>query len=67
MVLRDTAFRDPKSYFRRFVSLSDTAALDRAGAIRGTTNGPNLVDNNLPTRGRATPAGTGQTEREQHD
>ena len=54
MVLRDTAFRDPKSYFRRFVSLSDTAALDRAGAIWDTTNGPNLVDNILPTRGRAT-------------
>ena len=52
--LRDTAFRDPGSYFRRFAAMSHDEALDYAGNVWDTINGPNLVANILPTRGRAT-------------
>ncbi len=52
--LRATAFADPSSYFRRYASLSDEDARDTAQAIWDEVNGPNLVDNIRPTRGRAT-------------
>lgn len=52
--LRETAFRDPGSYFRRFAAMSQDEALSFAGNIWDTINGPNLVANILPTRGRAT-------------
>ncbi len=52
--LRRTAFADPASYFRRYASLSDEAARETALAIWAEVNGPNLVQNILPTRGRAT-------------
>lgn len=52
--LRQTAFRDPASYFRRYASLSTEAATEVAERIWDTINGPNLVDNILPTRSRAT-------------
>ncbi|WP_052462129.1 type I pantothenate kinase [Nigerium massiliense] len=54
MVLRRTAFRNPRSYFRRYVSLTDDEALAMASEIWDTINAPNLVENILPTRGRAT-------------
>lgn len=53
MVLRETAFRDPKSYFTRYAALSDAHALELAGHIWDTINGPNLTENILPTRERA--------------
>ena len=52
--LRRTAFADPASYFRRYASLSDEAARETALSIWAEVNGPNLVQNILPTRGRAT-------------
>ncbi len=52
--LRETAFRDPKSYFVRFSRISETEAVRLAGEIWDTINGPNLMMNIKPTRGRAT-------------
>ena len=51
--LRGTAFADPGSYFRRFAELSDGEARATATAIWREVNGPNLEQNILPTRGRA--------------
>jgi type I pantothenate kinase len=52
--LRETAFADPDSYFHRYAALSDTEAEATALTIWQTINGPNLVENILPTRQRAT-------------
>ncbi len=52
--LRETAFRDPGSYFARYAAFSQGEAVREAERIRDTINGPNLVDNILPTRSRAT-------------
>ncbi len=52
--LRRTAFRDPRSYFTRFATLTDQEAVRTAEEIWDAINGPNLVTNILPTRGRAT-------------
>jgi type I pantothenate kinase len=52
--LRKTAFRDPASYFSRYGSLSEAEAVEEANRIWDTINGPNLEQNVLPTRGRAT-------------
>jgi type I pantothenate kinase len=51
--LRETAFADPGSYFHRYAGLSDDEAVETAEAIWGSINGPNLVENVLPTRSRA--------------
>ena len=51
--LRDTAFADPRSYFHRYAGLDDDAADRTAAGIWDRTNGPNLVENILPTRSRA--------------
>jgi type I pantothenate kinase len=51
--LRDTAFRDPRSYFRRYGDLSDQEADTVALAIWERINGVNLRHNVLPTRSRA--------------
>ncbi len=51
--LRETAFRDPDSYFRRFAALDEAQAVDRAESIWAEINGPNLEHNIRPTRGRA--------------
>jgi type I pantothenate kinase len=51
--LRETAFRDPASYFARYAALSHDEAVDRAQSIWDSINGPNLTQNILPTRGRA--------------
>jgi type I pantothenate kinase len=52
--LRDTAFRDPSSFFRRYAALSEEAAVARAEEIWAAINGPNLEQNISPTAGRAT-------------
>ncbi len=52
--LRETAFRDPKSYFVRYGDMSEQEASRTAGQIWDTVNGPNLALNIRPTRGRAT-------------
>jgi type I pantothenate kinase len=52
--LRETAFADPQSYFHRYARLSDDEARETAAAIWEQINEPNLVENVLPTRDRAT-------------
>jgi len=52
--LRETAFRDPHSYFSQYAALSHDEAVAEASRIWDTINGPNLVENILPTRSRAT-------------
>lgn len=54
MSLRETAFRDPRSYFRRYAEMSLEGAMRQAANIWDTINGPNLALNIRPTRGRAT-------------
>lgn len=54
MALRETAFRDPRSYFARFSQMGAADAVAFAEDIWDTINGPNLRENILPTRGRAT-------------
>lgn len=51
--LRETAFRDPSSYFRRYADLPELEAIARAESIWEQINEPNLEHNILPTRGRA--------------
>ncbi|MFT4977659.1 MAG: type I pantothenate kinase [Myxococcota bacterium] len=53
LTLRDTAFRDPDSYFHHLARLSDEEALERARSIWETINEVNLVENILSTRERA--------------
>ena len=53
LALRDTAFRDPSSYFHRYAGLSDTEAAETATRIWAEINEPNLLRNILPTRDRA--------------
>lgn len=52
--LRQTAFARPESFFHRFASLTDAEAVARAEQIWDSINAPNLEQNILPTRGRAT-------------
>jgi type I pantothenate kinase len=52
--LRATAFARPESYFHRYAGLSDDAAVARAEQIWDSINAPNLEQNILPTRSRAT-------------
>ena len=51
--LRETAFRHPSSYFRRYAAVDEAAAVARAEEIWAQINGPNLECNIAPTRGRA--------------
>ncbi|GEO92906.1 pantothenate kinase [Kocuria flava] len=51
--LRSSAFSDPGSYFHRYAALSDDEAEATALGIWRRINEPNLVENVLPTRGRA--------------
>ena len=53
MRLRDTAFRDPSSYFKKYASLADPDAEATARAIWRQINLPNLRENILPTMPRA--------------
>lgn len=52
--LRQTAFVNPASYFHRYAEMPYEKALERANEIWSTINLPNLTDNILPTRSRAT-------------
>lgn len=52
--LRETAFRDPSSYFSKYAALSHDEAVAQATEIWDAINGPNLKQNILPTRSRAT-------------
>ncbi len=52
--LRETAFSNPESYFHRYADLTDEEATARAEQIWHDINELNLVENILPTRGRAT-------------
>ncbi|MFM1956863.1 MAG: hypothetical protein RLZ41_262 [Actinomycetota bacterium] len=52
--LRDTAFTNPASYFHRYAEMPYEKALARANEIWSTINLPNLIENILPTRSRAT-------------
>lgn len=52
--LRETAFRDPSSYFAKYAGLSHDEAVAEASRIWDSINGPNLDENVRPTRGRAT-------------
>lgn len=51
--LRETAFKDPTSFFRRFSEMSEEEAGVFGRKVWETINLPNLLDNVLPTRGRA--------------
>jgi type I pantothenate kinase len=51
--LRETAFRDPSSYFRRYAAMDEAAAVARAEELWEQINGPNLEQNIAPTLGRA--------------
>ncbi|GAB2465812.1 type I pantothenate kinase [Conyzicola lurida] len=51
--LQRGAFTNPRSYFHRFASLSEDEARTRAAGIWKSINEPNLVQNILPTRARA--------------
>jgi type I pantothenate kinase len=51
--LRETAFRDPESFFHRFSELTDEQAASTATSIWTMINERNLVENILPTRERA--------------
>ena len=53
MGLRDTAFRDPRSYFRQYADLGDDEARATARSIWMRINLVNLHENILPTRARA--------------
>ena len=53
MRLRETAFRDPMSYFHRYSKLTDEEARETALSIWNRINLPNLRENVLPTRQRA--------------
>ena len=52
--LRETAFRDPASYFAKYAGLSEEEAVAEAERLWDTINGPNLTQNILPTRSLAT-------------
>lgn len=52
--LRESAFTDPASFFHRYSEMPTDKALARANQIWNTINLPNLTENILPTRSRAT-------------
>lgn len=51
--LKNTAFKDPEAHFHHFADLSDEEATLVAREIWQTVNLPNLMENILPTRVRA--------------
>jgi type I pantothenate kinase len=53
LTLRETAFRDPKSFFHRYSQLNDSQAVETATGIWNRINLVNLRENILPTRRRA--------------
>lgn len=53
LTLRETVFKDPRSYFHRYSALDDAQAVETARDIWRTINGVNLHENIKPTRERA--------------
>lgn len=53
MRLRETAFRDPRSFFTRYAEVGESDAIAIANGLWDRINLPNLKDNILPTRPRA--------------
>jgi len=53
LTLRDTVFKDPTSFFRRYSELTEEETVTEARSIWHLINEPNLYDNILPTRERA--------------
>ncbi|MDR6872335.1 type I pantothenate kinase [Bosea sp. BE125] len=53
MTLRQTAFRDPRSFFRKYAEIDEDEALSIAERLWSGINLPNLQENILPTRQRA--------------
>ncbi|HLV90873.1 MAG: type I pantothenate kinase [Acidimicrobiales bacterium] len=53
LTLKETAFREPDAYFRRYSGLTDEEAKEIALDIWTRINEVNLVENILPTRDRA--------------
>jgi type I pantothenate kinase len=53
LALRQSAFANPTSFFRVFAELSDDEAIERAMGFWNDINLPNLEENVLPTRHRA--------------
>jgi len=51
--LRETAFRDPKSFFRRYAEMDEAEAIGFANRVWDEINGKNLRDNIEPTKERA--------------
>jgi type I pantothenate kinase len=51
--LRETVFRDPQSYFRKYAHMSADEAMAFAVDVWQNINGKNLRENILPTRERA--------------
>ncbi|WOQ69194.1 type I pantothenate kinase [Microbacterium limosum] len=54
LALKAGAFANPSSFFNRFAHLDDEAAVRTAMGYWTETNMPNLIENVLPTRHRAT-------------
>ncbi|MBW8682696.1 type I pantothenate kinase, partial [Klebsiella pneumoniae subsp. pneumoniae] len=53
MRLRETAFKDPSSFFHRYSTISDDSALAISENLWTSINLKNLKENILPTRPRA--------------
>ncbi len=51
--LRETAFRDPRSFFRKYAEIPEAEAVDIALGLWDRINLPNLRENIVPTRPRA--------------
>ena len=54
LAMRAGAFSDPQSHFHHYSTLTDDQAIFAARDIWHSINRPNLIDNILPTRPRAT-------------
>jgi len=54
LTMRSTAFANPASHFHHYASLNDQQAVTAAREIWRSINRPNLIENILPTRPRAT-------------
>lgn len=52
-MLRDSAFRDPQSYFHRYSTLTEEESVETASQIWEEINAVNLRENILPSKGRA--------------
>lgn len=53
LLLRDSAFQDPRSYFHKYATLSEEEAIGTAAKIWQDINAKNLHENILPTKERA--------------